>query len=103
MENAMTYTEEQINFLKSFDFMRLGQAVKHGQWQSAAMIIRRMDAEAKKTGMKAFENNFVGIRQCIQRKQVQEAQQILAVVINKRAKYLNEIANINKTGTWNHG
>lgn len=99
MENTMTYTEEQINFLKSFDFMRLGQAVKHGQWQSAAMIIRRMDAAAKETGLEEFEKNFVGIRQCIQRKQVQEAQQILAVIINKRAKYLNQIASRNKAGS----
>lgn len=87
----MTYTKEQIEFLKSQDFMRLGQALNRGQWQSAAMIMRRMDKAVKETEMKEFEQNFSGIRQCINRKQAQEAKQILAVVINKRAKHLNEI------------
>ena len=87
----MKYTEEQIEYLKSLDFMRLGQAINREQWQAAAMTIRRLDMKAKEAGMTDFERNFTGIRQCINRKDGNEAKQILAVVVNKRAKYLNEI------------
>ena len=87
----MKYTEEQIEYLKSLDFMRLGQAINREQWQAAAMTIRRLDMKAKEVGMTDFERNFTGIRQCINRKDGNEAKQILAVVVNKRAKYLNEM------------
>ena len=88
----MNYTKEQIEFLKSLDFMKLGQAINRGQWQAAAMTIRRLDGKAKETGLHDFERNFTGIRQCINRKDTNEAKQILAVVINKRAKHLNAIS-----------
>lgn len=88
----MKYTEEQIEYLKSLDFMRLGQAINREQWQAAAMTIRRLDMKAKEVGMTDFERNFTGIRQCINRKDGNEAKQILAVVVNKRAKYLNSIS-----------
>ena len=88
----MKYTKEQIDFLKSLDFMRLGQAINREQWQPAAMTIRRLDMKAKEVGLTDFERNFTGIRQCINRKDDQEAKQILAVVINKRAKHLNSIS-----------
>ena len=88
----MKYTKEQIDFLKSLDFMRLGQAINREQWQPAAMTIRRMDLKAKEVGFTEFERNFTGIRQCINRKEGNEAKQILAVVINRRAKYLNAIS-----------
>ena len=88
----MKYTEEQIEYLKSLDFMRLGQAINREQWQAAAMTIRRLDMKAKEVGMTDFERNYTGIRQCINRKDGNEAKQILAVVVNKRAKYLNSIS-----------
>lgn len=92
----MIYTKEQIEFLKSLDFMKLGQAINREQWQSAAMTIRRMDMKAKEAGMTDFERNFTGIRQCINRKDGQEAKQILSVVVNKRAKHLNEWSKANE-------
>lgn len=88
----MNYTKEQIDFMKSLDFMKLGQAINRGQWQSAAMTIRRLDMKEKEAGMEDFERNFTGIRQCINRKDGNEAKQILAVVINKRANHLNAIS-----------
>ena len=91
----MKYTKEQIDFLKSLDFMRLGQAINREQWQPAAMTIRRLDMKAKEVGLTDFERNFTGIRQCINRKEGNEAKQILAVVINRRAKYLNDISKQN--------
>ena len=88
----MSYTKEQIAFLKSLDFMKLGQAINREQWQAAAMTIRRLDLKAKEVELNEFERNFTGIRQCINRKDGQEAKQILAVVVNKRAKYLNDVS-----------
>lgn len=85
----MNFTKEQTDFLKSQDFMRLGQAINREQWQSAFMTIRRLDERAKAVGIHDFERNFTGIRQCINRKEKEEAKQILAIVVNKRAKYLN--------------
>lgn len=88
----MNYTKTQIDFLKSLDFMRLGQAINREQWQSAAMTVRRLDMKAKEAGMSDFERHFTGIRQCVNRKDGQEAKQILAVIVNKRAKHLNAIS-----------
>ena len=76
----MNYTKEQIDFLKSLDFMKLGQAINRGQWQAAAMTIRRLDMKAKEVRMNEFERNFTGIRQCINRKYGNEAKQILALI-----------------------
>ena len=91
----MEYTEVQINFLKSLDFMRLGQAINHNQWQSASMIVRRLDEGAKEATFMEFERQFVGLRQCINRKDTYEAKQILAIVVNKRARYLNSMGQKN--------
>ena len=87
----MNYSKEQIEFLKSLDFMKLGQAINRGQWQAAAMTIRRLDMKAKEVEIAEFEKNFTGIRQCINRRDGNEAKQILAIVINKRARHLNAI------------
>ena len=88
----MNYTNEHIEYFKSLDFMKLGQAINREQWQAAAMTIRRLDMKAKEVGINDFERNFTGIRQCINRKDSNEAKQILAVVVNKRAKHLNVIS-----------
>ena len=61
-ELKMNYTKEQIDFLKSLDFMRLGQALNREQWQAAAMTIRRLDMKAKEVELLDFERNFTGIR-----------------------------------------
>ena len=89
----MKYTEAQIEFLKCMDFMRLGQAIDHKQWQSASMIVRRLDDMAREAGINDFERAFTGIRQSINRKDIYEAKQIMAIVVNKRAKYLNDFNN----------
>ena len=71
--------------------MRLGQAINRGQWQAAAMTIRRLDMKAKEAEMNDFERNFTGIRQCINRKDGNEAKQILALVTAKRVTMLKKI------------
>ena len=92
----MNYSKEQIDFFKSLDFMKLGQAINRRQWQAAAMIIRRLDMRAKEVEITEFEKNFTGIRQCINRRDGNEAKQILAIVINKRARHLNAISENEK-------
>ena len=67
MQNNIDNKEKQKAFIHSLDFMRLGQAINRGQWQSAAMIIQRMDRVAKDAGINDFERQFTGIRQCINR------------------------------------
>lgn len=86
-------TKKQEDFYRNMDFMRLGQAINRSQWQSAAMIMQRMDRNAKEAEITEFERQFAGIRQCINRRNGFEAKQILAIVINKRARYLNERNN----------
>ena len=84
-------SEKQKAFIQSLDFMRLGQAINRGQWQSAAMIIQRMDRNAKDAGLTDFERQFTGIRQCINRRNANEAKQILALVVNKRVKLMEQM------------
>jgi hypothetical protein len=81
--------EKQKAFLGSLDFMKIGQAINHNQWPSAAMIIQRMSKNAKDAGMIEFDRLFTGIRQNINRKNAYEAKQLLALVVNKRAQLIN--------------
>ena len=83
--------QEVIKFIKGYDFMRLGQAISHQQWQAAAMIIRRMEMQAKKPELEGFARQFAGIRQAIMRKDGREAKQILALVTAKRVAMLKKI------------
>lgn len=87
----MKFDKEVIQFIKSYDFLRLGQAVSRHQWQSAAMTIRRMEQQAKKPGLEQFARPFAGIRQAVMRKDEREAKQILAGVVARRVKLLEQI------------
>ena len=87
----MEYTQEQQTFIKSLDFMKLGQAIDHEQWQSAAMIIRRMDNKAKEVELMGFERQFTGLRQCINRKDKAQAKQVLSIVVNKRVQIMKQM------------
>ena len=88
---------KQKAFLKGLDFMKLGQAINHEQWQSAAMIIQRMSKNAKDAGIREFDRLFTGIRQNINRKNAYEAKQLLSLVINKRVQMLNQVKEIDIT------
>ena len=87
----MGYTQEQCKIIKSLDFMKLGQAINHEQWQSAAMIIRRMDNTAKEVELTGFERQFTGLRQCINRKDKAQAKQVLSIVVSKRVQIIQRI------------
>ena len=87
----MEYTNEQCQFINSLDFMKLGQAIDHEQWQAAAMIVRRMDMQAKQAGLTGFDRQFTGIRQCINRKEKAQAKQVLSIVISKRVQMMKQM------------
>lgn len=77
--------EEQLNkFINGYDFMRLGQAVNSGRFESAAMCARRMSMEAEKLGLECFQRSFTGLRQNIARKDGLEVKNILSLVIVRR-------------------
>ena len=81
--------DKRVEFYKSLDFMKLGQAVNRGNWQVAVMTARRMEQNAKNAEISEFNQQFVGIRQCINRKDAIGAKQVLALMVAKRAKFLN--------------
>lgn len=87
-EEVQNYLTDLAQFLKSLDFMKLGQAVNHNRWESAAMIVRRMDSQSKKLGLVCMERPFTGLRQSINRKNAADAKQILAGLISKRVQLL---------------
>ena len=78
------YEEKLKQFLGSYDFMRLGQSVNGGRFESAAMCIRRMSMEADKLGLECFQRPFTGLRQNIARKDTQEVTNSRRLVIVKR-------------------
>lgn len=78
------YEDQLRRFIMGYDFMRLGQAVQNGRWESAAMSIRRMSMQADKLGLDCFQRQFTGLRQNIARKDMQETKNILSLVIVKR-------------------
>ena len=88
-EEESLFVEDVRAFMRSYEFMQLGQAINRKQWQAAGMKIQKMSAKAKKLGMTGWENQFMGMKQNIARKNDQEALQILALMTTKRVKLLN--------------
>lgn len=78
--------EELLAFLESCDFMKLGQAVNRGQWDSAMMTLRRMDQKVKKLGIKEFEQPMKGLRLALSGRNELQTKQILAMVVAKRVR-----------------
>ena len=69
--------------------MKLGQAINRGNWQVAAMTARRKEMNAKNAEIIEFNQQLLGVKQCINRKDAIGAKQILAIMVAKRAKFLN--------------
>ena len=82
---------ENLIFLKSYDFMKLGQAIEHGNWQVAAMTTQRMQKKAQELEMDMFVRQLTNIRQCIMHKQGKAAKDVLALMVARRAQMLNNI------------
>ncbi|MCM1038458.1 MAG: hypothetical protein NC314_01185 [Roseburia sp.] len=90
MENITDKEQLQFNYLKSYDFMKLGQALNHNNWQIAAMTLQRMQKGAQEAELTIFERQFTNIRQCILHKQGKQAKDILALVIARRGQLLGQ-------------
>ncbi len=86
------YISELKKFINGYDFMRLGQAVNGGRWESAMMACRRMSMTAEKLGLDCFSRQFQGLRQNIARKSEVEVKNILSLMIRKRIQIQNVLA-----------
>lgn len=91
------YLEELYGFLTCFDFLKLGQNVSRGQWQSALMAVRRMDGEARRLGLVCFRRWFAGLKGAIGRRDARESKQILTQVTQRRVQ-LREILHPARDG-----
>lgn len=90
-----SYIEELTKFIRSLEFMRLGQSISHKQWQAAAMKATKLTKEVQRLGIIGFERPMTGVRQNVNRKNAEEALQALSLIINKRVKML-EILGVAK-------
>lgn len=72
------------DFLLSKNFMKLGQAIDHNNWQAAGMIAQRMQREAKEAEVGDFDRQLVMIKQCIALRKKTEALNTLAAMVSKR-------------------
>lgn len=80
----------KAEFLRCKDFMKLGQAIEHNNWQIAGMTVSRMQKNAKECGVTDFDRQFIMIKQCIANRKKTEAQNTLALVVAKRVKLMEE-------------
>ena len=95
MENhGEEYFDKLYQFITGYDFMRLGQTVNNGRWESAMMSIRRMSMQADSLGLDCFQRQFTGLRQTIARKDIQETKNILSLVIVKRIQIQNVLKKL---------
>lgn len=85
------FSGQQIAFLKSMDFLKLGQSIQHENWQVVLMCTKRMETNAKECEMEEFLRWFTGIRQCAFHRNRAEALQLMTLVTGKRVQYLNII------------
>ena len=92
----MQNDKETYEFIKSMDFMRIGQAVSHGKWQSAHMALQRLMQKATECDCRDFDRQFAGLKYAIQRKDIGEARQILSLIVNKRAQFWNAFSESSK-------
>ena len=76
-------------FLRSKDFLKLGQAIDHGNFQVANMTAQRLQKNAKEAGISDFDRQLLMIKQCIIGKKKQEALNSLASITTKRVQMLN--------------
>lgn len=85
-ESLAVYLTQLKAFLEGQDFLRLGVGISHGQWNSVMMGVRRMRESCKKLGITCFDRLLVGIRDNAQRRNREEALQIMAQITVKRVQ-----------------
>ena len=75
-------------FLESYDFMKLGQTINRGQWNSAMMILQRMDVLVQKQGIRCMIQPLKTVRMAVLGRNVKQAKQALATLIGKRVQLI---------------
>lgn len=93
-EQIGNYVRELERFLRSYDFMRLGQGINHGQWNAAQMRSAGMNRMAMKLGLVSWSRQLQGIRQAAAAKNGEEAKQLLALIISRRVKLMETLEQI---------
>lgn len=88
-ENPEKKAEEVRAFFESLDFMRLGQAVNHENWQAAMMIIKRMSVRADELGLPDVSKKLVQIKGCVQGRNRAQALNGMTLLTGLRVKRLN--------------
>ena len=89
----MSMSEEIYHYCKSIDFMKIGQAVEHGNWQAAINALQRLQKRASEIGYDVFDRNYTNLRQCLLHREQRAAKDALAVIIAKRVRILNNDYN----------
>ena len=87
----MESNEELEGFLKSFDFMKLGQAINRGQWEVAMMTVSRMERNGRRLGLEGMSRNLHELRNAILAKNAAAAKNLLAMVVQKRVQMLKNL------------
>ncbi len=87
MEAGEQYISQVRQFMSSFVFLQLGQAIQKKQWQVASMKAMKLTKELQRLGMTKVNLAMTRIRQNINQKNRQEALQGLSALIQLRSKY----------------
>ncbi len=81
------------DFLAGYDFMRLGQSVNSGRWDSAMMIWRRLDQSVKSLGITALEQPLRSLRAAIVGRNSMQAKQSLSMLVAVRVRLLKQLGS----------
>ena len=85
-QSVELYLLEIKAFLEGQDFLRLGHCISGSNWNGVMMNVRRMRENCKKLGMTCFDRWLMGIRDCAQRRNREEAVQIMTQITAKRVQ-----------------
>lgn len=78
-------------FLEGYDFMKLGQAINRGQWNSAMMVLQRMDTLVQKLSIRCMIQPLKAVRLAVLGRNVKQAKQALAALIGKRVQLIKRM------------
>ena len=86
-------TSEILTLLKGPDFLKIGQAITHNQWEAAMLCVRRLEKRMSDLELDSFSRSMQGLKYAIQRKNLYEAKQALSIMITKRVQLINQLSD----------
>ena len=82
--------EEYLGQIKAFlegqDFLRLGHGINGANWNSVMMNVRRIKGTCGRLGITCFDRWLSGIGNCAQRRNKEEAVQLMTQITAKRVQ-----------------